>query len=301
MCSTKGIKALFVAIVATLSLALLCYLANYFVYQFPGNNYIPSGALAGFNAVVLLYLGSRLFFESGHRLTCCAGQLCLFYAVISCVALLTNGIQYTPFPAIDRYIISLEQYLNIHLLKLMQPFHHAPTINYCLTIIYESLNYQLVALPLLAIILSYLHPSVYIPRLNHFYLLTLWTAFFGFALYYFFPTTAPASHFKSHLFTQSQYDTGLKFRQLHQYITPTTLDGGMIALPSFHTIWALLCLYLIRPLKWVFYPLCLCNSMLIIACVVLGWHYPSDIIAAFLILGVCHLLMTHHNHKAALG
>ncbi len=56
-------------------------------------------------------------------------------------------------------------------------------------------------------------------------------------------------------------------------------------MPSFHTIWALLCVYLLRDWKYPFIVLGLINSLLIIACVLLGWHYLSDVLVGVLLAG----------------
>ncbi|HGH3054753.1 TPA: phosphatase PAP2 family protein, partial [Legionella pneumophila] len=76
------------------------------------------------------------------------------------------------------------------------------------------------------------------------------------------------------------------------HIQPTTIEGGLIALPSFHTIWAILCVYLIK--DW-FIPcllLSIINVLLILSCVLLGWHYPIDILAAIILVGLSYYLLT---------
>jgi membrane-associated phospholipid phosphatase len=123
----------------------------------------------------------------------------------------------------------------------------------------------------------------------------------GFIVYYFFPTTAPASVLHSDYFIKEQLATGLKFTQIHQYIQPTTLDGGLIAFPSFHVIWAWLCLYLIRSWFVVFYVFLFINILLIFSCVMLGWHYFLDIILSFLILLFCHYLLALTINRTASG
>ena len=293
-------NALVYAILSALALSFTCYGVNYFVYHYPGNDYLPKHYIAGLAVVGLTYLGAKIYFGPKHKFTDCTWHLCLFYVVIICIGLLTNSIQYTPFPTVDQYIIALEHYFNVNLVQLMQFLEKKPLTRHFLTIIYDSLSHQIILLPLLAIVLSYFYPKPFKERLYQFYLLILWTAFFGFSVYYFLPTTAPASNLISEWFTPSQYDTGLKFMQLHRYISPTTMDGGMIALPSFHTVWAILCLYLIYPLKGIFYPLLLINIILIAACVLLGWHYPTDIIAAFVLLGGCYLLILFQLKSAAM-
>ncbi|HAT8115747.1 TPA: PAP2 family protein, partial [Legionella pneumophila] len=157
---------------------------------------------------------------------------------------------------------------------------------YLLAVIYDTLPYQMSIIPLCVIVSG----RFYI--LKDYYFLLLCTTLMGFSYYYFFPTTAPASELQSSLFAPEQIATGLKFHQIHNHIQPTTIEGGLIALPSFHTIWAILCVYLIK--DW-FIPcllLSIINVLLILSCVLLGWHYPIDILAAIILVGLSYYLLT---------
>jgi len=284
-------RPLIFAVLAVLSLALFTYSANYIVYQYPGNNYLPPDYGTVLILLLIFYAGCRLQFNRQNRLTSVAVQLIAFYGVISCIALCTNGVQYTPFPPIDKHLIQLERYMGINLPLMLDWLQSHPLLKFCLAVSYDSLAYQIAFIPLIIILFSTKNTPDYKPRLYRFYLLILWSSFWGFGFYYFFPTTAPASNMDSPWFIQSQYDTGLKFYQLRHYIQPTTMDGGMIAFPSFHSIWALLCLYLIWPWKWAFLLLLLVNTGLLISCVLLGWHYPLDILASVILLMFCQWLI----------
>ena len=284
-------RLLILAVFAVLSLAVFTYAANFLVYHYPGNNYLPPDYGVALILLLIFYAGCRLQFNHQNRVTRIAIQLIAFYAVISCIALCTNGIQYTPFPPIDKQLIQIEHFMGINLPAMLDWLHAYPLLQLFLTVCYDSLAYQIAFIPLVIILFSTNNTPEYKIRLYRFYLLILWSAFWGFAFYYFFPSTAPASNLKSPWFIQSQYDTGIKFYQIRHYIQPTTMDGGMIAFPSFHSIWALLCLYLIWPWKWAFLLLALVNSGLLIGCVLLGWHYPIDIVASIVLVAFCRWLI----------
>ena len=100
--------------------------------------------------------------------------------------------------------------------------------------------------------------------------------FIGTLIYYFFPTIAPAALFHSPLFTFQEHDTYIKFYEIHHHLMPTTTQGGMIAFPSFHVIWASLLIYVTRPRWWLFLPLLAWNAILISSTMLLGWHYLAD-------------------------
>lgn len=285
---------------AVLLLALFTYTANYFVYEYPGNNYLPPEYGVVIIILLLFYIGCRIQFRNNNRITQIAVQLIGFYGVISCIAFCTNGIQYTPFALIDPLLIDIELFFGFDLVHLMDWLQTYPLFKFILAVCYDSLAYQIAFLPIVIILFSTKKSPNYKQRLYRFYLLALWSVFWGFSIYYFFPTTAPAAHLKSPWFMQSQYATGLKFYQLHHYIQPVTMDGGMIAFPSFHSIWALLCLYLIWPWRLAFLLLLLVNSALLLGCVLLGWHYPIDVFASFALLAFCYWLILCHEKSLKL-
>ncbi|CZG39892.1 TPA: phosphatase PAP2 family protein [Legionella pneumophila] len=268
------------------SLSLVVLVINHFIYQFPGNNYFPPNTPVMACIILLNYIGLILFFGKKNRVTCSGLELINFFIVMSIIALATNAVQLTPYPPIDKQIIKLEAQLGINMISILEWTNKYQHFKYLLAIIYDTLPYQMSILPLCVIVSG----RFYI--LKDYYFLLLCTTLMGFSYYYFFPTTAPASELQSSLFAPEQIATGFKFHQIHNHIHPTTIEGGLIALPSFHTIWAILCVYLIK--DW-FIPcllLSIINVLLILSCVLLGWHYPIDILAAIILVGLSYYLLT---------
>lgn len=271
------------ALIILISSILL--LINYWIFKFPGNNYFPDH-VAGMPLIILtMYLGMMLTFGKNHRLSKSVIELLYLFMIMSIIALATNAVQLTPFPPIDHHLVSFEKALHINLAGMMEWTNKYPLIKKILTFTYDSLPYQMSFIPLLVMTSGRFY------LLREYYHLLLTTTLLGFTFYYFFPTTAPASIINSPFFSPEQIATGFKFNQIHHYINPTTNEGGLIALPSFHTIWAVLLVYLIR--EW-FIPsiiLGIINGLLIISCVLLGWHYPIDIVAGFLLLGLSYYFL----------
>ncbi|HAU1153155.1 TPA: phosphatase PAP2 family protein [Legionella pneumophila] len=268
------------------SLSLIALIINYISYQFPGNNYFPPNTPIIACIILLNYIGIVLVFGKNNRMTRSGLELINFFVVMSIIALATNAVQLTPFPPIDKQIIKLEAQLGINMVSILEWTNKYQCFKYLLAIIYDTLPYQMSILPLCVIVSG----RFYI--LKDYYFLLLSTTLLGFTFYYFFPTTAPASEMQNSLFAPEQIATGLKFHQIHHHIQPTTIEGGLIALPSFHTIWAILCVYLIK--DW-FIPcllLSIINVLLILSCVLLGWHYPVDILAAIILVGLSYYLLT---------
>lgn len=260
-------------------------------YHFPGNRYTPQETPWFFLMLALIYLGLILTFGPKNILTQTAGYVLLFFATTTVTTIvICNGVQFTPFETIDAHIFDWGQAFNLDLVHLMQWTQAHPNAQHILSELYNSLIPQMTYLPLLLAVCGY-HE-----RVREYCFLLLITGLIGFPIYYFFPTTAPASILHSPHFTAEQYATGLKFYQIHNHITPTTIDGGLIALPSFHVIWACLCTYLVRDWKLPFIILGTLNLGLIASCMLLGWHYLIDVVCgiAIAVFGYYVYMKSYH-------
>jgi len=210
-------------------------------------------------------------------------SLNLYVMLMLLILLSTTAVQYTPFSPIDSSILNLEHALNLNvesaIINWTNTHGSAKVIFF---VVYHSLGLQLIIIPMLTMLFRGYDD------IDEFYFLLLFTWLLGSSLYYFFPTTAPASVIHNPYFYESQYLTGLKFWQLHHYIQPSTADGGMIAMPSFHVIWGWLCVYILRFWPVACVLLGAINVLLVFSCVFLGWHYFLDIIASAIIIVISH-------------
>lgn len=265
-----------------LCLSIAALAINFFDYQYTGNNYFPPHASYLILALALMYSGFLLQFGRASQLAAILKEIIYFFLVMSLLALATNAVQYTPFPTIDQQILAFEKSLHIEFKTLFAWTQTKPLLKVVLEFIYDSLPYQMTYLPLLVIAAKRRE------IIREYYFLLLFSALIGFTFYYFFPTTAPASIIQSPYFSESQHATGLKFMQIHQHKQPTTLDGGLIALPSFHVIWAWFCVYLLKSWPIAFFILLPVNLLLIASCVLLGWHYPLDVLGSIVVIGITH-------------
>ena len=82
---------------------------------------------------------------------------------------------------------------------------------------------------------------------------------------------------------------------------PTTNEGGLIALPSFHAIWAMLSVYLFKEWPVACFSLLSINIVLVASCILLGWHYPLDILGAFVTLGVSFYALQYYKKGFAIA
>lgn len=280
----RATNSICILILVSLLLTLSCIIIgiNTLYYKFPGNNYFPPHATIIGVTVLLMWCGSTLQFGRKHKISNTLKELVYFFMVMSIIALTTVAVQFTPFSPIDQSIVDLEVFLGFKMEVVLQWTAEHPRLNHLLATIYDSLPEQMSYLPLIVILCQRFE------RIKEYYFLLLFSALIGFSFYYFFPTLAPASIINSSLFGEAQRATGLKFQQIHHYIMPTTMDGGMVALPSFHAIWAWYCVYNIRDWPIAVAILLPINTLLIASCILLGWHYPMDIFFSLIIILLSH-------------
>jgi hypothetical protein len=261
--------------------------ATYFHY--PGNSYYPDEAPWIFFVLCLTYAGICLLWGKQSLTAQKIREIIYLFFSMALIILGCTAIQYTPFNPIDQTIINWSQWTQLDLTRLLHWSATHPMIYQIMEILYDTVPLQLTYLPFILICFGVFN------RLHEYYFLLLVTAFMGYAFYYFFPTTAPASMLESPYFTEAQRATGLKFYQIHAHITPTTVKGGMIASPSFHVIWGWLCAFLIRDYRWVFGFVCLLNIAMTVSCVLLGWHYILDLMASFFVVLIAHIIYLRVN------
>ncbi len=262
--------------------SLAAFIINTRFYAYTGCIYVSIDFIYISCVTFAMYLGCVLHFGRNKIPTLILREFFFFTMVINILMLGVNSAQWTPFLPIDLYLIRWERLVKIDTPELLNWTAHHTTIKQILCFCYDSLAVQLFILPFLIILTQ----RFYLLR-EHYALLFI-SGLIGFTFYYFFPTTAPASVFNSPYFTADQHSTGLKFIEIHQHIPPSTNQGGMIAMPSFHVIWAWLSQYLLREWSLAFYTLLPINLCLVIACVMLGWHYGVDILSSVIVLVISH-------------
>lgn len=272
-------------LILTLSFASLLY--NYFFTQFPVPNYFPQNAFGIFISLLLMYCGIRIYLGHRSKWTHTFLYFVIYYLVLSVITVATMAAQLTPFQTIDKLLIILDNWLGYDTIYMLDALSNYQALHSLLIYAYAFIVIELALLPPALSILKQFN------ALNQFFFCMLLSALLGFSFYYFFPTTAPASNFSSPLFTESQIATGLKFHQIHNYMSVTTLDGGLVAMPSFHIIWAILCQVSVRQYKTLWYILLPINSLLVVSCIILGWHYLVDLFGSIIIVGICYWAYCH--------
>lgn len=228
-----------------------------------------------FGLVFLLY-GMFVRRESPRASTFIWGLGLFFWCLLSNMVLV-NSIQATPFSPIDATLVKIDQWMGLNTPALMTWTHNHQTFHHVFHFCYSVIGLELIGIPLLL--------TIFCRRkaLGIFYIAIMITLIIGCLIYYFFPTMAPSGIFHSPYFSASQEDTSMRFHEVHHYLKVTSTNGGLIAFPSFHVMWAILLTNACRGQKIIFYPLAFFNLIVIAATVFLGWHYLTDVIAAFIL------------------
>lgn len=215
--------------------------------------------------------------EMSPRFSTFMWGLGLFFWCIVVNLILCNGLQSTPFTPIDPILVKVDTWFGINTPALMSWTHFHPHIHHGLEWVYDFLTIELFLVPFLLATFN-ARKALWI-----FFVAELLTFYFGGGIYYFFPTMAPSGIFHSPYFTTSQHNTSLRFYEVHHFLKIKSADGGLIAFPSFHVIWATLLTNACRGKKIFFYPMICMNILVISSTVLLGWHYFADVLSGLTI------------------
>ena len=269
-----------------LILAFGMYALNKATYQYQGIEYIPfKHIILSLSNLALLNIGFYHTLRTDHPVLSFLKRFNLIYIVICIMVLYTSAIQLTPFSTIDSLLLSADRALGIDTKSILQITHQYPLLFKSFATAYGVLEPELTITLLLAA-LFYEKKSQ-----SQLIFLLLSSTLIGFTLYYFFPSTAPATLVDSPLFLIEQHYTHIKFDLIHDHLPIESFIGGLIAMPSYHCIWILICQYYLMRFKWVGFAVFPINLWLIFSCLFLGWHYFVDILASILIV-LCLIMIS---------
>ncbi len=249
-------------------------LLNHFVFHYQGFNYVSHDGLTFLNSAIFLKMASFIF-EPLKKIEKFANDCIRLFACYVILMIATTAIQYTPFELIDDFLFQHEP---LPIPDIIDWTRSHGLLYEQLTWLYSSLDEALVIVPFLFILLR---QSNKINDLCHF---LVWTCIIGFGFYFFFPSCGPVHLFDKVHFIQAQANNYQKYFEIHHGLFPVSDDGGMIACPSFHVIWAWSCTRFFISYRRLF-PFALTWFIgIVVSTILLGWHYSIDVIFALLII-----------------
>lgn len=277
---TNSDRIIFITSSIALIIALILLGINRVGLNYSGHLYIPLQWLWLIPLFIVLTLIGMYAIQHSPRMGFFTRSYGLYFYIFLALSLLTSGVQYTPFPLIDYYLVFADKLLGFHTLTLLNWTNAHPFIKTIFEYAYNSLTYQLMILPLIMALLLKKQST------NIFLLSAIIAFIIGALIYYFFPTAGPTFVFHSPYFLPEQHATALKFYEIHHRQPLTTIQGGMIAFPSMHVAWACLLIYLCRSVKQLFYPILLLNIVVILSTLFLAWHYLVDVFAGIAVASI---------------
>lgn len=197
----------------------------------------------------------------------------LYFLTFFAFLVMLDGVQFTPFPPIDSFLSSADHVFHIEETSLLNWVYAHYFLLLTLKITYKSLVVQWLLMPLI------LFCTDQKKQFPIYLIISLLACLIGAGVYYFFPSIGPASIYSNEHFTREQLETVLNFKEIHHYLMVTTFDGGMIAFPSFHVLWSVITIYILRHSNRILFTLILAlNGIAILSTLLLGWNYTIDII-----------------------
>lgn len=191
-------------------------------------------------------------------------------------------------PFVDSTLATMDSYMGFSSRDIVLMFEQHELLFNSFVIIYNSIYIQLY---LIVLYFSFLGKSIYLERflmqfIIAFLLTVLIAGLFPAAGPYVWYNYTPGPSLKS----------GLNhLLELRNNILDIRKYDGIVNLPSFHTILALLFTYTFRhERKIIFIPILILNLLVIFSCLPIGQHYLADIIAGAVVfavtLGIEHLI-----------
>lgn len=267
-------------------MGLLCVLSTLYItlnalfFHYTGDLYIPIKWMALIPFFFALLIFALYAKNLSPRAAFATRGFSIYFFTYIAATYLTTGIQFTPFPLIDNHLIAFDRLIGFHSIAALQWTHAHPMIKKIFHVCYMSLGFQMFIIPLVL--------AIWMDKrgLDTYLLAALVSYTIGTTVYYFFPTAGLTYIFHTPLLGVEQHDTFLKFYDVHHRIPLTTYQGGMIAFPSFHVTWATLLTLACRYKKVLFYPMIVLNLIVITSTFMLGWHYLTDVFAAFVLVAI---------------
>ncbi len=247
----------------TLLLGFGFILVNTLTSDFSGNLYLPYRWLLVSPVILALTLLGMYALPHSPRSAFVTKSYGTYFFIFVSLAVLTTGAQYTPFHVIDPLLLKADHAIGFNSLTLIDWTASHPIFHHIFSSAYEALTYELFLVPFVLALLQVEK------ALNTYFLAVMISFLIGMTFYYFFPSINPQFLLHDPHFTNQQHATFIKFFEIHHHLPVTTQQGGMIAFPSFHVIWAILLTYATKNKKWLLFPMIILNLLVIASTVFL--------------------------------
>jgi hypothetical protein len=180
----------------------------------------------------------------------------------------------TPYPLVDGSLARIDAAMHFQTVTVVHLVARLPILRNTLAITYAGLPFLIVA--------SLLIPTLYgrVADSRRYILGVIIAALMTAVIFAFLPAAGP--------WTVEGYAPGrqqafvaqsLALLKSNQPLTLSQIDSGVVALPSFHVVLAILsvaAMWNVRGLRWITFTI---GIMTCVSAVTTGWHYGIDIVA----------------------
>ncbi|WP_423062700.1 phosphatase PAP2 family protein [Candidiatus Paracoxiella cheracis] len=239
------------------------------------------------------YVTGFLFYRKFPQFAFFLKAIGMIYIISLLMLCADTAVMTTPFSLKDQFFNAADNFFGFNLPAFLNQVARHPSLKHFLEIIYLLLFPALKIFPLILAAMRE-EKQVYKFTINF-----IITCLIGFTIYYFWPTSAPADVIHNSQLTRLQHHLATQFDRIHAHESIHLFQAGLIAFPSYHTIWAILLAYMFWPRKYLFYPVAVFSSLVIVATLASGWHFLTDIIGgmivAMLSIIITNFLMSIHE------
>lgn len=225
----------------------------------------------------LLYIAGFLIEKMSLRFSLMLKTIGMVYLLAIVMLIADAGFFTTPFPVRDLQVMHIDHWLGFHVLAVVDIMQHYPRVGETMRWFYYLLFIGIIAVPML---LAVFKQTVTVYR---YMLACLWACLIGYLIYYFFPTSDPASVMHSPYFLSIQKHIPEQFIKNHHYVTSVFYRAGYIGLPSFHTIWAMLLVFAAWRNRFFGLICALFSFGVILSTLTTGWHFLLDDVAGVIV------------------
>lgn len=199
---------------------------------------------------------------------------------LSCIVLLIGNttIFTTPFNALyDHFFNNADLYMGFYLTPLLQWVQQHSLINHITWDLYFSVLYNILLFPIALGVIGQRK------MMYQFYFSEIIISLMSYTIYYFFPTTSPASVNPHFYFSPDQIHLLNYFQSEHAHHFFNFNMVAVIGFPSLHAAWTMLFIYYLWPYRFVKYVGLIYGLFAMLAILSTGWHFLSDMIAGCII------------------
>jgi hypothetical protein len=180
----------------------------------------------------------------------------------------------TNLPFVDSSLDSVDRYFGIYTPSIVFWFRNHEWLEIVFTFIYDLFFLQFL---FIIFYFSFLRrPNI----LQRFLIQFVIASFLSILISIFYPAAGPYSWY-DYTTSPELSKTLNHLLQLRDHVFDVTSGEGIIMVPSFHSVMALIYTYTFRnEKKIIFIPILILNILLIFSCIPIGGHYFADILAA---------------------